>query len=255
MAEAKSKLKMSGLIIGIIIVITLLVFAALFISGMAEGTFTIFGFDRPSPPASFYNSLNLNQDLKPVIGTGEHPNNTIAVAWTSRSDLSSGVIDPITNTPVDINNEMGYLITPYVNGSKGQTSSNYIVVPGINISSYNVTPEQISNATGITDISNVTNIAFTVKTFVRATITGNESSMTGTADPNLGVTRQTFMNFDKPSTKEKITHLKLHNHMHVRGSDSLKNLNTSSKVPHHGPKVGMLDSNTVMNDTYFQAPF
>lgn len=252
MAVDKAKLKMGGMIFGFIVVLVLLVFAALFISGMAEGTFTIFGFDRPS---QFYSSLNLNQDVKPIIGTGQHTPDSVVVSWTPRSDLSSGVIDPTTHEPLDTTSDMGYIVTPYVNGSAGSQPINYKVVPGIMTSNYNMSATDLSNITGLSDFSKVNTIAFTVKTYVKASIIGNASSMSGTSNPSLGENVQHFMNFNKPSTKEKITHLKLHNNMHVRGPDSLKNLNSSSKVPHHGPKVGVLDSNTVADDSYFQSPF
>lgn len=252
MAVDKSKLKMGGMVIGVIVVLVLLVFAALFISGMAEGTFTIFGFDRPS---QFYSNLNLNQDVKPVIGTGQHTPDTVVVSWTPRMDLSSGVIDPNTNTPVSPSVDMGYIITPYVNGSVGSQPINFITVPGITDSSYNMTATDLSNTTGISDFSKVTSIGFTVKTYVKTAIVGNASSMSGTSNPSLGGTIQHFMNFDKPSNKEQITHLKLHKPMYVRGPNSLKNLNTSEKMAHHGPNVGVLDSNTVADDSYFQSPF
>lgn len=267
MALDKAKLKLSGMVIGVIVVLTILVFAALFISGMAEGTFTIFGFDRPGPSKTFYNSLNLNQDVKPIIGTSSDANKlnptsnihvndgSVTVSWTPRTDLASGVIDPTTGTPVDINNDMGYIITPYINGSAGTSTTNFVIVPGINTSNYKFNTSDLSNIFGISDFSQVSNIAFTVKTFIRATINGSASSMSGAVSPSAAGGIQHFMNFNKPSSNRKITNMKLHNHMHIRGPNSLKNLNTSERLPHHGPKVGVLDSNTTQDDTYFQSPF
>jgi hypothetical protein len=248
MAEANPKLKLTGIVIGIIVVLVILVFAALFISGMAEGTFTIFGFDRP--PASYLSKYNLSQDVKPVIGTGQHSTQSVRISWNPRTDIS-GVIDPITSYVINPSTDMGYIITTYANGTKG---NNVWIVPGINTSYYDIEYSQIASATGL-PVSSITSVQFTIRTFINTAVAGNESSISGSANPNLGATRQTFMNFNKPSTNQKITNLKLHNHMHVRGPNSLKNLNTSSKEVHHGPKVGVLDYNIVQDDTYFQAPF
>jgi hypothetical protein len=246
----KDKLKIGGLVFSVLIIIGIIILAVLFIYGWSSGSFTGLGFDK-SP--AYYSSQNLSLDVKPQIGTGGHSDNTIRVSWTPRTDLIS-VTNPITFQPVDVNNDMGYIITPFVNGSMG-SNNHGIVVLGINTSQYDVTNADLQNTVGY-DISSVSNVSFTVRTFINVPVVGNSSSMSGVANPNLGSTRQTFMNFDKSgSMNKKITHLKLHKPMYVRGPDSLKNLNTSSKVFHHGPKAGLFLDNTQDKNDVFQAPF
>ena len=245
-----SKGKIVGLVFGLLLVVGILVLASLFLYGWITGNFMSLGFDRA--PA-YYASLNLNQDLQPQIGTGSHSSNTIRVTWNPRLDLSSGVMNPVTFQHIDTNNDMGYIVVPYINGSMG-SNNHGIVVKGITTSSYDVTNADLQNTTGFT-IADVSNVSFTVRTFVNVPIVGNYSSMSGSANPNLGATRQTFMNFNKPGSMKKITHLKLHKPMYVRGPGSLKNLNTSEKLAHHGPKVGLFLDNNVDKNDVFQAPF
>lgn len=235
-------------VLGVLIVLGILACAGLFLAGVAYGQFDWLGI-------SIYIKKNqMNTDSYPTITNFDLSNNQVSLKWAGVGNFSnsSGFTDPITNDSIP-NTMYGYAIIPSVNGKKQYTSSgssNVVYVPeSVNNgkNTYTLTSSDISKM-------NITltqpGLGFYVVPYAQYYYMGQPGTIT-----SIGGSPESFNNFNKRGGKEKITHLKLHKPMYIRGPDSLKNLNSSSKLPHHGPKVGISLKENSLNETPFQAPF
>jgi hypothetical protein len=238
--------------IGILIVLGILACAGLFLAGVALGQFDWLGL------SIYISKREMNTNTYPTITnfdvSSSSLSSSVSLKWDGVGNFSngSGFTDPVTNNDLSTN-QYGYAIVPVIDGKIQYTTggnSNVVFVPYSTNDGNNTYTLTSSDITTMGISLTQPGLAFYVVPYAQYYYMGQPGSQS-----TIGGSPEKFNNFDKSSSMVKITKLKLHKPMYVRGPDSLKNLNTSTKAFHHGPKAGLFLDNTQDKNDVFQAPF